>query len=259
MTLADNASPWFRHLTAPLRDDIGKNTSRVRIFCLPYAGGSAFLFRLWQVGLSPEIEVCPVQLPGRENRLSETSFTHLTPLVQTLAPILRPFIEVPFALFGHSLGALICFELTRELRRLYDMQPLHLFVASYAAPQLPYPLPLISHLPDDQFLRHIRSFNGTPEQFFEEPELLELFLPLLRADFSISETYSYTSERPLDCPITAIGGWEDPHIDRAMLSAWEAQTTNSFNLRLLPGDHFFIDQSRDALLKVIQSQLQPML
>ncbi len=163
----------------------------LRLFCFPYVGGGALIFRTWPNSLPATAEVCPVELPGRGTRLKETPFTRLLPLVQALAQALLPHLDKPFAFFGHSMGALISFELTRQLRRLYGLVPLHLFVSAHRAPQLPDPDPPIHTLPEAEFMEELRCLNGTPKEVLEQPELMELMLPILRADFALCETYIY--------------------------------------------------------------------
>lgn len=212
------------------------------------------MFHSWSSILPAEIEVCAIQLPGRENRLREAPFTQLSPLVQTLVRILHPYLHKPFALFGHSMGALISFELTRELRRRKVSGPLHLFVSGRNAPQIPDPDP-IYHLPEPEFVAVLRRLNGTPEAVLQNRELMQFILPLLRADFTLHETYSYTAEPPLDCPISVFGGLQDSETTRDGLDTWRAQTRNVFTLRLFPGDHFFLDSAQNLLLQAILQDL----
>src|SRR5437763_15337105 len=158
--------------------------ARVRLFCFPYAGGGDSVFRAWQKGLSEAIEVCPVQLPGRGARISEPPFTELSPLVRAAAQALAPHLDKPFAFFGHSMGALICFELARHLRKDGGPQPVHLFVSGRCGPQTPRE-PFAGDLPDSEFQEMLRRYNGTPEEVLENRELMELLLPAVRADFAL--------------------------------------------------------------------------
>lgn len=230
--------------------------ARLRLFCFPYAGGSATVFRNWSDGLPPSVEVCPVQLPGRGNRLSERPFTHLQPLVQTLAQVLRPLLDMPFALFGHSLGALIGFELARELRRQHGLTPVRLFVSGSCAPQIAHREMPIHALPKMEFLAEVRRLNGTPKEVFEHEELVQILLPLLRTDISLYENYVYATEPPLTCPISALGGSYDHKVRRSDLEAWCDQTTLSFSLTMFPGGHFFLNTARPQLLYALSGQLQ---
>jgi medium-chain acyl-[acyl-carrier-protein] hydrolase len=225
--------------------------ARVRLFCLPYAGGGASIFHSWPDKLSAACEIYAVHLPGRENRLTEPPFTKLSPLVQTLTEALLPRLTTPFAFFGHSMGALIGFELARELRRQQAPSPTHLFVSGREAPQLPSREPPIHALPEPQFIAELQRFNGTPKEVLEYPELMQLLMPALRADFAVCETYTYTNDAPLDCAITAFGGLQDHRVSRERLEPWNDQSRASFSLRMLPGDHFFLHKAEALLLKII--------
>nr|BBH87125.1 thioesterase [Thermosporothrix sp. COM3] len=231
--------------------------ARLRLFCFPYAGGSAAIYRTWPELFPPDIEVCPVQLPGRENRLFEEPFSALPPLVEELGKVLKPFLDRPYAFFGHSMGALISFELTRLIRRQGEQQePVHLYVSGHRAPHLPDPLPPCYHLPTEAFLEELKRLKGTPEEVLRTPELLELLLPLLRADFAVSETYRYTEGQPLACPVTALGATHDSEVSTDELHAWEKQTSSHFEIHLFPGDHFFLHTEEQAVIELLQNKLR---
>jgi medium-chain acyl-[acyl-carrier-protein] hydrolase len=227
---------------------------RLRLFCFPYAGASAWIYRSWKTGLPADIEVCPVQLPGRGARSTELPFTRLSPLVEALAPALAPLLDKPFAFFGHSLGALVSFELARRIRRDYGVNPERLFVSASRAPQIPHRHSPIHTLPRDEFLAEVRRLNGTPAELLAHQEFMEIMLPLLRADFAIHETYEYSTEPPLDCPISAFGGLQDRRVSNNDLYEWHAQTKASFSLQMLPGDHFFL--KHPLLLQTLAQELQ---
>jgi medium-chain acyl-[acyl-carrier-protein] hydrolase len=227
-----------------------------RLFCFPYAGGGASIFRTWSDSLPPYIEICPIQLPGRENRLKEAPFTDISPLVQTLAQVLRPYLNIPFAFFGHSMGALISFELARQLRAQQEPGPVHLFISGRRAPQIRDRNPLIHTLPEPEFLEELRRLNGTPQVVLDNAELMQLFLPILRADFSICGTYTYLSEPPLDCSISAFGGIEDTGETSDLIESWSVQTRSCFSIQMLPGDHFFVYTSQQILLEMLAHELQ---
>ena len=225
--------------------------ARLRLFCFPYAGGGTSVFYSWPQYLLPEVEVCPVQLPGRELKLNEPPINRLSPLVETLAQVLLPYLNMPFAFFGHSMGGLISFELARQLRKERKPCPVHLFVSAYRAPQLPDPDPPIHQLPEDEFVAELRNIGGTPENILQDAELKNLFLPLLRADIAVCETYKYTDEAPLDCPISVFGGTQDGEVNQEELAAWSNQTCASFNLCMFPGDHFFLHSAHALVLQVL--------
>jgi len=231
----------------------GRKT-RLRLFCFPYAGAGALIFRTWSDSLPADVEVCPVQLPGRGTRVTERPFTRLSPLVEALAQALAPFLDRPFAFFGHSLGALVSFELARQIRRQYGVHPVRLFVSAGGAPQIPHRVPPIHTLPDKEFIVELRRLNGTPSELLDHEELMGIMLPLLRADFAVYETYVYSTEPPLNCPISAFGGLRDHRVNDSDLEAWRAQTNVSFSLQMFPGDHFFLRQP--LLLQALSQELQ---
>jgi medium-chain acyl-[acyl-carrier-protein] hydrolase len=203
------------------------------------------------------VEVCAVQPPGRGSRLREAPFTNMPDLISAAAPALAPCTNPPFAFFGHSLGALVAFEFARRLRRAGRGGPSHLFVSGCRAPQLALTRAHTYDLPEPEFVEELRRLKGTPEEVLDHPELLQLILPLLRADFSIAQTYTYAPEEPaLSCPVTAFGGKGDEEVGRESLEAWCEQTNDSFSMHLLPGDHFFIHESQSLLLEVISRDLQ---
>jgi medium-chain acyl-[acyl-carrier-protein] hydrolase len=204
--------------------------------------------------------VCAVQLPGREDRLAEAAFTRMSLLIGPLARALDPYLqEKPYAFFGHSMGGFVGFELARYLRRRQHAGPLKLFVAAQRAPQLPDPEPPAHSLPDKDFVEELRRLDGTPAEILQNAEVLEVTLPLLRADFAVCETYQYIVEDPLLCPISAFGGLDDDKISRDNLAAWREQTRASFGLRMFAGNHFFFNSSQAELLQAISHELLPFL
>jgi len=230
--------------------------AKVRLFCFPYAGGGASAFRTWSNSLPDTVEVCPVELPGRGRQIKSVLFTQLKPLVSAIASILIPYLDKPFAFYGHSMGGLISFELTRLLRSEYGLTPFHLFISGRRAPQLPSTKPPIYALSEHELLAKLRRFDGTPNAVLEDPELLQLFLPILRADFAVVDTYVYNHEPPLNCPISVFGGLQDQEATHNELQAWLEQTTASFSLQMFNGGHFFINSEQAALLENIAQELQ---
>jgi medium-chain acyl-[acyl-carrier-protein] hydrolase len=228
----------------------------LRLYCFPYAGGGVPAFRAWPDGLPPTVEVRVAQLPGRGARIRETPFARLGPLVAALAAALRPTLDRPFAFFGHSLGALVGFELARALRRQGGPQPARLFVSGHAAPHLPQSGPAIHALPDAAFRDELRRLDGTPVEILDNQEVMQLLLPALRADFAASEAYAYTAEPPLECPIAAFGGAEDERVSRPALEAWRKQTRAAFSLKMFPGGHFFLHSARQAVLRALREELE---
>ena len=227
----------------------------LRLFCFPYAGRGASIFRTWNDHMPSEVEVYPVQIPGRESRRAEPPFVRLSPLVERLVDTLSPDFDVPFAFFGHSMGALISFELARLLRKKRGPSPIQMFVSGHRAPQLPISHPPLHRLPESALLQELRQIKGTPEQVLENTELVQLLLPTVRADLAMCENYQYQPEDPLDCPIAAFGGLQDGMVSPDDLAAWHAQTRRPFTLNLFPGDHFFLHSARDFLLSTLFQKL----
>lgn len=223
----------------------------LRLFCFPYGGGAARAFRPWTQTLPPEIDVCAIQLPGRGNRLREPPLTKMSLAVELVGKEIVSLLERPYAFFGHSMGAILAFEVARLLRRGGHRGPTHLFVSGHKAPQIPKTEPFTYNLPDAEFIEELERLNGTPKEVLEHPDMMQLMLPLIRADFESIQTYSYKHEPPLDCPITALGGLLDPDISRETIEPWREQTTAAFNLQMFPGDHFFLHQEQARLLRVI--------
>ncbi len=242
-------SPWIQYWQP-------KFETRLRLFCFPYAGGSAAIFRLWPELLPPQIEVWPVQLPGRERRISEQPFEHLDPLIDALMEALLSYLDEPYAFFGHSMGALISFELTRALRKTGSTAgPMRLCVSGHRAPQLPDTLPPVHNLPEHRFIEELQRLKGTPEEVLQHPELLQLLFPLLRADFAVCETYTYTHQAPLTCPISAFGGLRDGEVPCESIVAWCDQTRGPFNVHFFDGGHFFLREQQASLLRILAHDL----
>lgn len=235
-------------------DRAGPRT-RLRLFCFPYAGGGAAVYRGWSAYLPPEVQLCAVHLPGRGNRFGEPAVSSAGVLVETLAADLGPYFDLPFAFFGHSMGALVGFELTRHLRDRGLPLPEHLLVSGRRAPQRPNEKRPLHALPEDEFLHELRELDGTPEEILREPELMELFSPILRADFQLCETYAFVPGEPLEVPITAFGGLEDRDVTRDDLLAWREHTRGGFRLRMFPGGHFFLHAARQSLVHAVAEEL----
>lgn len=233
----------------------GGPPGRVRLFCFPHAGGGASIYRQWSGFLAPAVEVCPVQLPGREDRLRDPPFVRLQRMVEVLAETLQSYFDMPFAFFGHSMGGLIAFELVRELRRTSGNIPVHLFVSAHRAPQLPDPDPPIHALPDELFMSAVERLHTGRSEAMQHPELRRLLLPTLRADFAVCETYDYRPEPPLDCSLTVFGGKADPRVPLDALGPWAEQTRRVFVVQTFPGDHFYLWSVRDQLLHALAVQL----
>lgn len=233
--------------------------SRLRLFCFPYAGGGAPIFRSWPNHLPGAVEVCAIQLPGRGPRMMDKPFKHMPALVSALTDGLLPLFDKPFAFFGHSMGAWISFEVARRLQSKHHLEPLHLFVSGAGAPHVPSREHPIHDLPEDELLQALKRLNGTPEELLEHTELIRLLLPTLRADFSICETYTYRNGSLLNCPITAFAGLQDRRLYRSDLKAWAMQTSSAFSTKMFPGDHFFLHTAEPLLLQLLNAELGQLL
>lgn len=198
-----------------------------------------------------------MHLPGRDKRVHERPFDHLLSLVETLAEVL-PY-DKPFAFFGHSMGALVSFELARELRRRRRREPGYLFISAQAAPQIPIPPGLRNRMPDFELVQELRQSCGTPEEVLQDGSLMELLLSVLRADFSLVETYIFSPEEPLNCPIAVFGGEQDAEAGLEDLTAWRQQTSGAFALRRFPGGHFYLQEGRPNLLREIAKAMATLL
>jgi len=207
-------------------------------------------FRTWPEDLPDHIEVCAIELPGRGRRINEIPVSDLGSIVDSLADAVMPLLDRPFALFGFSFGALVCFELARELGVRRAPAPVHLCVSGAKAPQLLVGRSSTHKLQDAQLIDEVRRIGGTPEAVLENEELIAALLPAFRADFEALETYEYSGRPPLACPILALGGARDNLVDHPSLQAWAHHTAVGFELKMFPGDHFFIQESQPQVLEI---------
>jgi surfactin synthase thioesterase subunit len=236
---------WFETLP-------GATEGALRLYCFPYAGGSAQIFRGWQRHFSPAISLSLAHLPGRGTRINEPAFRAIQPLVDALATAMLAEPPSPFAFWGHSMGAMIGFELARELRRQGRPGPLALFASGRRAPHVIDPDPPTFDLPDDQFIAELRRLKGTPEEVLASAELTNFFLPVIRADFELVDTYKYQDEPPLACPIHAYGGLQDLTVPPAHLKEWQKQTLMPSKVRMFRGDHFFIQSNATEVIHALR-------
>lgn len=213
-------------------------------------------YRTWSDYLPRNIEVCPVELPGRGARMRELPYTSMEPLVHDLGLAMQPYLEKPYVFFGHSMGALIGFEIARLFRREKLPGPLHLFTSGHVAPQVGSTHQPIYDLPEREFIEELRKLEGTPEAVLNNAELMQLLAPMLRADFEVNETYSYKAEPPLEIPISAYGGVNDTDVSREHLEAWREQTSANFRLQMFQGGHFFLQNSQKILLDMMTEELK---
>jgi medium-chain acyl-[acyl-carrier-protein] hydrolase len=215
--------------------------AQVRIFCLPHAGGSAVHYRQWDQWLPGAADVVPVDMPGHGARSREQLITEWQFLVDDLTDFISARIDGPCIIVGHSLGAVLAYEVVRTLQNR-GLLPLLLVVACRNGPTAALSHRPIHGLPDEQFLTALTRLGGTPQDVISAPDLLRLFLPLLRSDLRLAETYAREPGPPLTCPIAVFGGRQDPMADGHGLLAWERETTDCFDLTIFDGGHFFLDE-----------------
>lgn len=229
--------------------------AQLRLFCLPSAGGGAHAYQPWKARLPSRIQLAPIALPGRESRFREPLHTQATTLVAEMVGGLSSVLDVPFAFFGHSMGALLAFEATRALRRAGRRMPEALLLSGYPGPRGARPGPRIHDLTPAAFHAALIEHNGTPAAVLADPELLAVLEPVLRADMQICETYAYVPEPPLGVPITVFGGQADPQVARSDLARWSAETSARFAIVQLPGDHFYLIPQIEPLVQLVTEAL----
>ena len=228
--------------------------ARLNLICFPYAGGGAQVFNNWQAAFG-EVQICAVQYPGRGSRVKEQPFTDCQTLVEAFIPHLLPFLTKPFAFFGHSMGAIIAYEVARRLQEQHGLQLVRLIASGRRAPQIPMQEPPTYNLPDPEFKEELRRLNGTPQAVLDHPELMQLMLGIIRADFTLTQTYQHTPGPKLNCPVSVFGGLADTDVKREQLEAWCELTSNGCSLRMFEGDHFFIQTNEKPVLRLINEEL----
>ncbi len=243
------ASDWFRGTPGAAPDAI-------RLFCFPHAGGTASFFMPWREGLLPDIDVCPLQLPGRDSRGAEPAYTEARALIDALTRELSACHDRPFAFFGHSLGAAIAHDVAGALESAGGPGPRALIVSGRRSPYTPRRV-LRSHtLTDDEFVALLVRLGGVPREFLGRQELYKFFLPLLRADFAVDESYEPGCAPPgVRCPVLAVTGTDDPLAAPADLAGWREVTTGDFASQAFSGDHFYLRHAPGDLMAAIRARL----
>ncbi|MCR9256711.1 MAG: alpha/beta fold hydrolase [Alphaproteobacteria bacterium] len=244
-------SPWFD------RQPQDETANAVyRLFCFPYAGAGASLFRPWSRWLPGGIEVVAIQLPGREARIDEPPLCSMDDVITSLMEDLPPLLDRPFALFGHSTGATISFELARVLRQRGLPQPDLLMISSQDGPRHK-PACQRHDLPDTEFIEILRACKGTPDALLRDSVLLEMLLPCIRADGAVYETYEYRPQPPLNSRIAVFHGREDDMVSAEGLASWRVETAHSFHCHDgFSGGHFFLHEDEEAFSTQVNKELE---
>jgi medium-chain acyl-[acyl-carrier-protein] hydrolase len=227
-----------------------------QLFCFPHAGGGPSFYRPWCAPLQPEIAVRRVLLPGREWRLEEPPFRHIADLVEPLCAALEPYLDQPYAFFGHSMGAVVAYEVARRFSGAEMAGPTCLIVSGRRAPGLVGNRRRLSELPDGEFLAEVARLNGIPPEVLSEPELLTMLLPALRADYELAETYQPLPGYRLDCPVIAYLSTSDPETDYEGALYWREVTTGEFTMRVFHGDHFYLKGGCWDVLNAVREDLR---
>jgi surfactin synthase thioesterase subunit len=227
-----------------------------RLFCFTHAGGGPAFYRPWCTALAPEIDVRPIQLPGRESRFDEPPYRHIGELVDAVCPALEPYLDRPYAFFGHSMGSLVAYEVARRFCAGAGPAPYCLVVSGRRGPRIPSNRRLLYGLPDDEFLAEVARLGGMPKEVLEQPDLLEMVLPTLRADYELSETYQPLPGGRLTCAVAAYLGTADPEVDRAGLEGWREEADGEFTMRVFAGDHFYLKGGRSDVLSAVRQDLR---
>jgi medium-chain acyl-[acyl-carrier-protein] hydrolase len=235
--------------------------ARIRLICYPHAGGGASAFMPWRRILPPEIELCPVEPPGRGSRHREPLLRRVTDAAESLAEGLRPLLDKPYLLVGHSLGGFVAFETARRLQAKGQRSPEQLVVVSRAAPHLPIERIFAPGMSDEALIGRLgERYGGARLKALEDPEIREMFMAVVRADLESLETYEHVHQPLLDCPIAAFGGDADPTISSSALRGWRAQTRASFQWQAFSGDHFLLHDPggplRDRVISLALSALE---
>jgi medium-chain acyl-[acyl-carrier-protein] hydrolase len=231
--------------------------SKVKLFCFPYAGASAVIFNKWKQYLDARIELIPVELTGRGKRITEPLYKNVPEVIEDVYKIVTKEISgLPYALFGHSMGGMISYQLGQMLREYNYPVPMHIFFSGRSAPHIKRSEEKIYHLLEEEaFKKEVIELGGTPPEFFDYPELLEVFLPLLKSDFKIAETDLHNEEIfPLDCNITVFLG-KDEDLTSEQCDGWKKHTKKLCNIHYFQGGHFFLHEEMEQIVKLINSAL----
>ncbi|NEP83877.1 MAG: thioesterase, partial [Okeania sp. SIO3B3] len=238
-----------------------KPNASTRLFCFHPWGSSASMYQQWSDALPPEIEVLPIQLPGRQRRLQEKPFTDFANLIEVLADFLSPYLDKPFAFFGHSMGGVIAFELAYFLGEKYNLKPIQLFLSGLVPPSDNTLLEKIASLSEAERLNYLLEISEIPESISQDPSLFNELMNIFKADFQLLQSYRHVEKKPLDFPISSFSGVDDYTVSDRQLSDWSKYTTSNLKIDRIPGKHMFmfLKDSQKLLLELISQELLPQL
>ena len=249
--LAINHNKWF-YVPKP------NPKAKARLFCFHYAGGTAEMYHKWAEEIPEEIELCSIQLPGRSKRINETPYKDIETLIDELHNAIKPYLDVPFAYFGHSMGAMILFDYTQYLFKRNLTLPFYLLIAARKAPNIQSFHPHLHNLTDDEMIGFVRGLDIRPDAFFDNQDLLKKSIPMIKSDFEIVEKWKFDTDTvPLSIPIWVFGGESDEYVSKNELESWKNFTKVDFKAQHFVGDHFFIldDSHRKTILKIITESI----
>jgi medium-chain acyl-[acyl-carrier-protein] hydrolase len=231
--------------------------SKIKLFCFPYAGGSAVIYNQWKQYLDPEIELIPIELAGRGKRIQESLYTDVPAVIDDVYGIVSKMINgVPFALFGHSMGGMISYQLYQKIREKGERSPVHVFFSGRSAPHVKRTDEKKYHLLEEvEFKKEVINLGGTPPEFFDHPELLEVFLPLLKNDFRLAEANTHNGEiHPLECNISIFLG-KDEDLTTEQCDGWKKHTEKLCSIHYFEGGHFFLHEKTEQIVRLINNTL----
>jgi len=234
---------------------VPKPRATMRLFCFPFGGGGASVFHSWSDAMRDDVEVRALQLPGRETRFKEPREKDVNNLIKNIAQALAAYQDMPFAIFGYSFGSFLAFEVSRELRRQNMKMPMHLFIAALQAPQTPPAYPPIAALQDEEFVQKVEYYYQPEGEAWNNLELREFLLPVLKADVALYESHVYREEAPLMCPIDVFAGDEDRATPVELTEPWSEQTTSKMTRHVFKGGHFFIDNAVNEIQSLVSNSL----
>lgn len=231
-----------------------QNSDEIRMFCFPYAGAGGSIFKNWSFSTHKNVGVYPIQYPGRENRLFEPPINNMDVLISEICKQIKNYLDRPYILFGHSLGAKVAFHVAVEMQKSYCCAPGYLVVAGAQAPHIPETNP-IYNLNDDYIINELRRLGGTPDKILDNKDIMKIFLPTIRADYTLSDNFIYEEKYILECPILAIAGKDDSEASENEVYEWKNYTKTSYTYKAISGGHFFISTHESELLELIAANV----